>query len=267
MRIAEITITVPGGRRAEAERLAYAAGAQGLEVRDADTGLRDRVQIVWWAPLSVRRAILRMVRAKGVEVAARVVEASWMPAPRARNLGTRFVVVGPDDGRARVRGRVALPLEASLGFGDGLHPTTALCVEAMERLAIPTSVLDVGTGTGVLAIVAARLGAERVVATDVDPLAREAARGNLVRCGVSAKLRADLPGGRFGLVVSNLYFEPLLGLLPELTARAGTLVVSGFGLGSSPTVAARIRELGLSPARARTRAGFACITATRPPSR
>lgn len=271
MRLAEIVVDVPASARGVAERAAYASGAQGLEVRDADTGATNgRVQVVWWAPEGVRHAIARAVRSqldsvRGARVATRLVDAAWMKPPRPRNLGARFVVVGPDESRGRIRGRIALPIEASLGFGDGLHPTTALCVEAMERRAMPARVLDVGTGTGVLSIVASKLGAETIVATDVDPLALHAARDNLARNGVQARLSRALPRGRFDLVIANVYFEPLLGLLPELSRRADTLILSGFGVGSTPKIVDALP--GFACERPRTRQGFACLTATRRPTR
>lgn len=271
IRVAEILVDVPVGARAHAERAAWKAGAQGLEIRDLETGVeKGRVQVVWWAPAgAVRHAVLRVVRQElrqvpTARVSSRLVEAAWLRPPRPRNLGAGFVVVGPDDPRRLIRGRVALPIEAALGFGDGFHPTTALCVEAMERLEVPARVLDVGTGTGVLTIVAARLGARTLAATDIDPLALQAARTNLARNGVAARVGRVMPRGRFDLVVANLYFAPLLALLPQLGARADrTLVVSGFGVSSAPRVAEALGALGFAPGRARTRQGFACLTATR----
>lgn len=271
-RVAEIVVEVPLGGRAAAERVAWAAGAQGLETRDGDHGVgRGRVQIVWWTPGALGTALARKVRAElgpAASVRTRLVDAAWLPPPRPRALGKGFVVVGADDARSHVRGRRALAIEASLGFGDGVHATTRLCVEALERLApLPARVLDVGTGTGVLSIVASLLGAKAIAATDIDPLALHAARENLRRNAVRARLTATLPKGPFGLVVANLYFEPLLALLPELCARADVLVVSGFGVGSTPRVVEALRGQGLRPARPRTREGFACLTAARPPSR
>jgi ribosomal protein L11 methylase PrmA len=269
-RIAEIVVEVAAARRAGAERAAWAAGAQGIETRDQDHGVpRGRVQVVWWAPSPLAKPIAAKVRAElgpDARVATRSVDASWLPAARPRKLGAGFVVVGPDDRRPDVRGRRALALDANLGFGDGLHPTTRLCVEALERVSMPARVLDVGTGTGVLSLVAAHLGAERLTATDIDPLALHAARANLRRNGVRVRLRSELPSGRFGLVVANLYLEPLLRLLPQLCARADTVIVSGFGVASAAHVRARFEALDFAVERKTTRARFACVTATRRPT-
>lgn len=270
MRVAEIVVDVPSSARGAAERVAYASGAQGIELRDADTGATNgRVQIVWWAPEGVRHAIARAVRdalhsVRDARITTRLVDAAWLKPPRPRSLGAKFVVVGPDETKQRLRGRIALSIEATLGFGDGFHPTTALCVEAMERIAMPRRVVDVGTGTGVLSIVAAKLGAESIVATDVDPLALHAARDNLARNGVHARLSRALPRGRFDLVIANVYFEPLVGLLPELAKHGDILILSGFGVGSTPKIVDALP--GFACERPRTRQGFACVTATRRPT-
>lgn len=275
-RLGEIVVDVPAGARAAAERVAYGAGAQGIELRDADTGApRGRVQIVWWTSDRARAVTVRAVRARlsdvrGARVASRSIEASWLPPARPRNLGARFVVIGLED-EAPPGARIPLRVDATLGFGDGLHPTTALCVEALERhVSAGARVLDVGTGTGILALAAARLGAGEVVATDVDPLARHAARESFAANGVRAAVRAAMPPRRFDVVVANLYFEPLLELAPALAARVddgGTLIVSGFGTDSRPRVLHSIGACGLEVVARRTREGFCCVVfarATRP---
>ncbi|MBI2394541.1 MAG: 50S ribosomal protein L11 methyltransferase [Deltaproteobacteria bacterium] len=272
-RLAEIVVDVPAGARDAAERVAYGAGAQGIEVRDADTGApRGRVQIVWWTSERARAVTVRAVRGRlstvrDARVASRVIEATWLPPPRPQEIGDRFVVIGLDDEAPR-GARVALRVDAALGFGDGLHPTTVLCVEALERhVSGGARVLDVGTGTGILALCAARLGAREVVATDVDPLARHAARTGLAANGVRATVRAALPRARFDVVVANLYLEPLLALAAELAARVdggGRLIVSGFGTDSRPRVVDALCSCGLHVVARRTRAGFCCVVFARP---
>lgn len=165
-----------------------------------------------------------------------------------------FTVVATPDERAGFAPGAALCLRPGLAFGGGQHPTTAACVAALEARPMPRRVLDVGTGTGVLALVAAQRGAERVVGTDIDPLARAAARahaalnGLVDRVTVQTELPPPAPG--FGLVVANLYLGPLLALLPALADRvapAGGLIVSGFTAVRAAEVEGRAAALGLRP--------------------
>jgi ribosomal protein L11 methyltransferase len=128
---------------------------------------------------------------------------------------------------------------AGVVFGDGSHPTTRLCAAVVDRLCRqrqPEAVLDVGTGTGVLARIARARGATFVVGTDIDAGARTAAVANsaLDAHSVGILVSAEAPdswGARFDLVVANILEEPLRVLAPAL-GRAlrenGVLVISGF---------------------------------------
>ncbi len=269
MRVVEIVVEVPTRLLPRAEAASWALGAQGLELRDEDGGApRGKRQVVVWMPASTRRAAtgaLRDALGEAATLRARLVEATWLVAGPPRPIGAAFVVDTRAPGRApRTRddaGRHVLSLDASLTFGDGVHPTTVLCVEAIERrfaARAPRTVLDVGTGTGILALVAERLGAERIVATDVDPLARATARVNVAAHHAVIPVRTALPRGRFDLVVANLYLEPLVALAEELVARTErTLVVSGF------TDAARVEHafetFGLVCRDRRERDGWYCL--------
>jgi len=128
---------------------------------------------------------------------------------------------------------------AGVVFGDGSHPTTRLCAAVVDQLCRqrqPEAVLDVGTGTGVLARIARARGAAFVVGTDIDPGARAAAVANCALDGHSVEVivsdeAPDYWGARFDLVVANILEEPLRVLAPAL-GRAlrehGLLVISGF---------------------------------------
>jgi ribosomal protein L11 methyltransferase len=127
----------------------------------------------------------------------------------------------------------------SIVFGDGSHPTTRLCagvVDALCRERHPEAVLDVGTGTGILARIARARGARLVMGTDSDPAALAVAKAHcdLDSHGTEINLSANPPdcwGARFDLVVANILEEPLRYLAPAL-ARAlrpgGVLLLSGF---------------------------------------
>jgi ribosomal protein L11 methyltransferase len=136
--------------------------------------------------------------------------------------------------------RLDVQILPAMAFGTGQHASTLGCLlaieDAFDNEPAPSSVLDVGTGSGILAIAAARLGARRVLAVDVDPVAVEAAAGNVSRNDVEAivTLRCgsiEAADGRYSLVVANLYSDLLRAMFEAFAARAeacGRCVVSGL---------------------------------------
>lgn len=134
-------------------------------------------------------------------------------------------------------GRLDIAIEPGSSFGLGDHPTTRLTAAAVLRLTSPgSSVLDVGCGSGVLGIVAARLGASHVTAIDVAEAAIEATRDNASRNGVAHLVTASTTpiedvGGRYELVLANVLAPTIVGMADELRrvlAADGALVVSGI---------------------------------------
>ncbi len=136
--------------------------------------------------------------------------------------------------------RVTVVIQPSMGFGTGHHATTRLCTALLQRLDLSgRAVLDVGTGSGVLALTALALGARSVLAVDDDPDAIESARENLALNGgaVGIDLRVGdfrgLPPNRFDVVVANLTGGLLArsaDVLAGAVASAGSLVISGVTL-------------------------------------
>lgn len=134
-------------------------------------------------------------------------------------------------------GEVAVVLDPGMAFGTGLHPTTRGCLELLQELTpMPPVVLDVGCGSGILALVALRLGAERATAVDTDDHAVRATMENAERNGLAD--RVDATRGtlgeateRYGLVLANLVAAVLVELAPRLAAhlaKDGTLIASGI---------------------------------------
>ena len=129
---------------------------------------------------------------------------------------------------------ISLILDPGMAFGTGSHPTTRLCLEWLERTVEPgQSVLDYGCGSGILAIAAGKLGADRVAGVDIDPLAVAAARANAERNGVDALFAdsAEPVAGEYDVVVANILSNPLRVLAPAICAHVrsgGRLTLSGI---------------------------------------
>lgn len=131
-------------------------------------------------------------------------------------------------------GRAAVRLDPGLAFGTGTHPTTRLTLAFLEKaIKGGERVLDYGCGSGILAIAAAKLGADRVDAVDIDPQAVETAAANAQANGVAVRalLPDALPGEPYDIVVSNILAQPLVVLAPLLAARVapgGRIALSGI---------------------------------------
>jgi ribosomal protein L11 methyltransferase len=165
-------------------------------------------------------------------------------------------------------------LDPGMAFGTGTHPTTALCLAALDaflRERPGASVFDVGTGSGLLAIAAAKLGAGRVVGSDDDPVALRVARENAERNGVEIELSQAGVGqvrGPFDLVVANILANTLVALAPQVAAQVapgGTLFLSGILAQQQGEVRAAYRARGLRPAQGRREGEWSLLALRRPP--
>jgi ribosomal protein L11 methyltransferase len=166
--------------------------------------------------------------------------AFWKLHFRARDIGRRLRIRPVwEKGGAAPRGRKTLWLDPGLSFGTGEHFTTRFCLEQLDRLCGPgvKTMLDVGTGSGILAIAAARLGVKRIAAFDHDAQALEQARENVRRNRASAAIRLSvrdmekdgLPRGPFDVVTANVYSRLLIEAAPALArATRRHLVLSGI---------------------------------------
>ncbi len=194
----------------------------------------------------------------------------------------RFVVHGSHERDRFAMRLLAVEIEAGEAFGSGHNATTALCLEALDTLARRRRplrrVLDLGCGSGVLAIAAARMApAARVLAVDNDPVAVAIARQNARLNRVSGRVRvlqADglhhptlRRGGPFDVVLANILPGPLIGLAPPLRraiGRAGTVVLSGLLDHQAREVAATWRANGFRLARRLQRAGWTALVLAKP---
>lgn len=188
-------------------------------------------------------------------------EADWANAWKRHfpvfRLGQRLVIRPTWRRHRPVAGEVVIALDPGMAFGTGLHPTTRLCLVGIERLAdaghlAGATVVDVGCGSGILSVAAARFGAARVLGVDIDPIAVEATVANAQRNHVARRVRAregSLPttGGPFDVVLANLIAGLLVRLaaaLHEATKPGGRLLASGIYVDREPEVRRALAAAG-----------------------
>ncbi len=222
---------------------------------------RLRVAVPAGGVAAVSRALDGRWSIRVVEVVDDGLDA-WRDHARVVDAGRRLVVRPPWVPLGPVApGAVVVEVDPGVAFGHGAHPTTRLCLAAVEAALDARrrpSVLDVGCGSGVLAVVAAVLGAERVLAVDVAPESIEATRANATSNDVEGVVDARLVSGeddpdplaaapgRFDLVVANIGARAVTALAPHLTARlraGGHLVLSGLLDPPPPEVVAAFAPL------------------------
>ena len=194
---------------------------------------------------------------------------AWKQFYKPLRVGTHVVLKPSWENFAAQADDIVIELDPGMAFGTGLHPSTRLCIAALEQIVRPgDAVLDVGTGSGVLAIVAAKLGAHHILATDIDPLAVQVAGENLARNQVGSEPcdvgQGSVPGGqagRFRVVVANILAEVLVKLfdgaydnvpLAEPLAADGVMVLAGILADRADMVVAAGNRHGLDLVETRT---------------
>jgi ribosomal protein L11 methyltransferase len=182
-------------------------------------------------------------------VADRVWEREWLKDFRPMRFGRRLWICpgGQRPAAADAAESCLIELDPGLAFGTGTHATTALCLEWLDGADLADRrVIDYGCGSGVLAVAALKLGAARVIATDIDPQALLATRANATRNGVEGRLTICMPSelgsASAEILLANILAEPLDELAPafaERVAVGGRLVLSGILRGQAAAVATR----------------------------
>jgi ribosomal protein L11 methyltransferase len=226
------------------------SGAAGPTRLEAHVPARDGTMVA--AALAAHVARLAAVDPKSVRVErVTLPDTDWEAVARRHHrpvaVGERLMVAPPWDIPAS-GGREVLVIEPGMAFGTGQHPTTRACLEEIEAAVaagLVRSALDVGTGSGLLAVALVRLGVPRVAACDVDAAVLPLARANLARNDAGRVLllggRVGAVRGTFDLVVANLLADALVAearALADAVAPGGRLVVSGVLAAQTDTVSA-----------------------------
>jgi ribosomal protein L11 methyltransferase len=264
-----LTVELPEEASEAAQDLLHESGALGLEVRDRETPPMPGVR----APKPGEAIVIGYFEDRDTAEAAQAEMEETFPAARMgleeqpqqdwsnqwksliKSVHVGRLWVGPPwDVANAPKDAVRLVIEPKMAFGTGDHPTTALCLAAVDAYMKDhpgASVLDVGTGTGVLAIAAKKLGAGRVVGTDNDPTSVELARENLTDNGtpdidVSGKELTSVEG-TFDLVLANILANTLIELAPLIAPKVkDRAILAGVLAHQRADVEAAYRNLGFT---------------------
>jgi ribosomal protein L11 methyltransferase len=265
-----LTVDLPETESEAAQDLLHELGAMGLEVRDREgptmPGVRapapgESILVAYFEDADTAeqaRAEMSEAHPSARLQLAEEQQQDWSNAWKAhiKSVQVGRLWVGPPwEAQNAPADKVRLVIEPKMAFGTGDHPTTSLCLGAVDEYMSThpgANVLDVGTGTGVLAIAAKKLGAGRVVGTDNDPVSVELARENAVDNGtpdveLSGKELTAVEGS-FDLVVANILANTLIELAPLIAPKVkDKLLMAGVLAHQKAEVEAAYVNLGLVP--------------------
>jgi ribosomal protein L11 methyltransferase len=204
-----------------------------------------------------------------------VAEADWAEAWKERlnilHIGQHTVIQPSWRDYTPAPGDVVIQLDPGMAFGTGLHPTTQMCLVALEKLVRPgAKVLDLGTGSGILAIAAAKLSAGHVLAVDNDPIAVETARSNVAANGVQGIVSVTCGSlaevsGSYDLVVVNILarviVEMVRGRLTTRVCPGGVLIAAGIIADQEPEVVTALEQEAFAPVERQQREDWVCLVA------
>ena len=195
----------------------------------------------------------------------------WRKYYHPMDIGSRLAIV--PSWQEYDTDRVKLILDPGLAFGTGGHETTSLCLEALDqRVKGGERVLDIGTGSGILAIAALKLGAASAEGVDIDPVAVRTAGENAALNGVADKLTvlvgdlSDKASGKYDIITANIVANAIISLAPSvpgLMAEGAAFIASGIIDSRKDEVIAALEKAGLSVQEVKEKRGWECIVCKR----
>jgi len=204
-------------------------------------------------------------------------ENNWREYYKPIETGEKLVIVPEWEDVPETSGRIPLRLDPGLIFGTGSHATTRMCLEELEKLT-PRTVLDLGCGSGILAIASLLLGAETAFGCDIDEKAPDVVMENGALNGLSSdrltvyagdiltdkRLRRKIDSQRYDLVLANIVADVIIAMAPfakDWLAPDGTFICSGIIEGRQAEVSAALAENGLKIVSSRSLDDWYCFTA------
>lgn len=239
-------------------------GAQGIEERDATTIDQGASATVTTLVVSVPDdAVAAALAAEYARFGARVEHVvgdewrdAWKQYFKPTRVGGRILLRPSWEAVTPAPHETVLTIDPGQAFGSGIHETTRLVLMEVDRRAkVGDTILDVGCGSGILAVAGLLLGAERAICLDIDPLAVDVANENAERNAVASRLTASTQdvreiSGQFSLVLANIQawvLKELAEALMQRVAPGGVLVLSGVLVGQEDDVAKSFTALGVEP--------------------
>ena len=192
---------------------------------------------------------------------------AWKKYYHAMDIGKRLAIV--PSWEEYETGRTVLRMDPGMAFGTGTHETTSLCLETLDSMVKGGErVLDIGTGSGILAIAALKLGADSAEGVDIDPVAVRTAGENAALNGVQDKLTvlvgdlSDKASGKYDIITANIVANAILSLapaVPGLMAENATFIASGIIDSRKDEVIAGLEKAGLAVVEVKEKRGWECI--------
>jgi ribosomal protein L11 methyltransferase len=297
----ELSLSVPADQVEEAARLLEEIVPGGCSIEDpiVPLGPEEGVRREPWRPstlraylptdsrLDERRAAVRVALATlpgAPNVTERLVREedwahAWKEFFQVEHVGKRIVIRPTWREYNAQPGETVIDLDPGMAFGTGQHETTRLCLAALEETLRPAArVLDLGCGSGILGVAAAKLGAASVVALDIEEVAIEATRENATRNGVAAQIIAargslgpdwplpEPPMRMFDLVLANIHAAAIIALAPQIAAAlrgpGAVLVASGIVVDRLPDVLDALAAAGFTAPDLRAAGDWRTVIAT-----
>ena len=192
---------------------------------------------------------------------------AWKKYYHAMDIGSRLAIV--PGWEQYETDRTVITMDPGMAFGTGTHETTSLCLETLDSLVKGGErVLDIGTGSGILAIAALKLGAAVAEGVDIDPMCVRTAGENAQRNGVADRFRvlvgdlSDKASGQYNIITANIVAAAILSLaphVPALMAPGARFIASGIIDTRKDEVLTGLRAAGLEPVEVKEKRGWACI--------